>query len=178
MKRKMFFSFLIAGCTTVSFAQVQEQTETTATVTTEAPIPAHLKGLTTETLKPSHIFPVLGTYQVSGAYEGQVEVVLDETNKGIVWVNGLPQGNFKAVMKKSPATYKIPVQKSSSGKAVAEGTLHFNPETKELNIVLGRTFNDADPTAALTSETKKSKGQFYTGLKAEVEAVAPPASDQ
>ncbi len=139
-----------------------------------------LMTLTTETLTPAHIFPALGTYKASGTSTADVTITLDEANKGIVWVEGLPQGRFKAIMKKAPATYKIPAQKSGTGKAIAEGTLTVNPETAELNIVLGQEYNEKDPASFLTVATKKKSTAWqYTGIKAETEAApATPASQQ
>lgn len=135
--------------------------------------------LTTETLTPAHIFPALGSYKGNGSSTADVTITLDETNKGIIWVEGLPQGRFKAIMKKAPATYKIPAQKSESGKAIAEGTLHVNPETSELTIVVGQTFNDKQPDAVLTA-AKKKNGWRYTGVKAEAETdvLSTPVSQQ
>lgn len=143
--------------------------------------PEELKGLTTETLRPEHAFPVLGSFNASGSSTGAVTITLDETNKGMVWVEGLPQGKFKALLKKSPATYKIPAQTTESGKAVAEGTLFYNPASKEVNIVLGRAFNDADPQASLTIPAKNTKTKVtqYTGIKAAAAVAAEtPASQQ
>lgn len=141
--------------------------------------PEELKGLTTEMLRPEHSFPVLGSYAASGSSAGDVVITLDTANKGMIWVEGLSQGKFKAIMKKSPSTYKIPAQKSESGKAVSEGTLFLNPTTKELTIVLGRSFDDADPTSFLTNPTKtKTKEWQYTGTKAVAPTVVTPASEQ
>jgi hypothetical protein len=142
--------------------------------------PDELKGLTTETLRPEHAFPVLGSFQASGSSTESVTITLDETNKGIVWVEGLPQGKFKALMKKAPATYKIPAQSTESGKSVSEGTLFYNPTSKEVSIVLGRAFNDDDPSASLTIPAKsKTKITQYTGVKATAPATAvTPASQQ
>ncbi len=141
--------------------------------------PQRLQGLTTETLTSSHVFPVLGTYKGSGNSTADVTLMLDETNKGIVWVDGLPQGRFKALMKKSPATYKVPAQKSESGQSIAEGILYFNPETNELSIVLGKAYNDADPTSILTINSKKTKVWQYNGVKADAEPTSTlPASQK
>ena len=143
--------------------------------------PERLQSLTTETLTPADIYPALGTFTGSGTSTAQVTITLDETNKGTVWVEGLPQGRFKALMKKAPATYKIPAQTSESGKAIAEGTLYVNPETAELTIVVGQSFNDKQPTAVLTAATKKN-GWRYTGVKTaaetEVPATAPVTEQQ
>lgn len=171
-----------AGAQTTQTATTTASVSTPATAVTSSIVvnTESLKGLTTETLRPEHSFPALGSYKASGSSTGDVTITLDETNKGIVWVEGLSQGKFKALMKKSPSTYKIPAQKTESGKSVAEGTLFFNPESKELTIVLGRSFNDEDPTSFLTSDAKaKVKAWQYTGVKTDVNAAAvPPASGQ
>jgi hypothetical protein len=79
---------------------------------------------------------------------------LDEQNKGFVWIEGLPQGKIKAMLRKSPATYKIPVQKTEDGKDVPEGTLIFDKDSKTLSIVIGKTYNAEDPSAAFTMTTE------------------------
>ena len=142
-------------------------------------------------------FPVIGSYQMNKA-DGSVQNVLitiDSVNRGIVWVEGLPEGKFKAYLKKSPGTYRIVTQKADNGKQVPEGTLLFDPATNTLNIALGKKFDDADPAAvfalnpanaattpspdmASTTEVKvkskkgdsktKTKLLFYTATKAEV----------
>jgi hypothetical protein len=164
-----------AKTTTPVAATVVADVNTTAYVA----YPDQLKGLKSEALTPQHFFPALGTYKASGSSTGDVTISLDETNKGIVWVEGLSQGKFKAVMKKAPSTYKIPAQTTESGKAVPEGTLFFNPTTKELTVLLGRQFDDADPTSFLTIPTKtKSKVWQYNGVKADVTTAVEPASQQ
>ena len=178
------FLFLALFVASVAGAQTttdstKTTTTTTTTVATSTVIPEHLKGLTTETLRPEHSFPIIGGFKASGTAAGDVTISLDETNKGIVWVEGLPQGKFKALMKKSPATYKVPAQQTETGKAVAEGVLFFNPESKELTIVLGRPFDDADPTSFLSSDTKaKTKAWKYTGVKSDVSAAVAPTVPQ
>jgi hypothetical protein len=94
-------------------------------------------------------FPVIGNYQLSNSTEGAgtVTVSLDSSNKGIVWVEGLPQGRMKAYLKKSPSTYRILSQKAGGGKQVQEGTLHYDTTSHELHIALGKAYNEADPTA-------------------------------
>jgi len=65
-----------------------------------------------EALTTEKIFPVIGKYQLTdkdGA-SSTVTVSLDPSNKGLIWIEGLPQGKIKAALRKSPATYKIPVQ--------------------------------------------------------------------
>ena len=57
-------------------------------------------------------FPVIGQYQSTTNADQKITVTLDDQNKGFAWVDGLPQGRVKAILKKSPATYKIPAQKT------------------------------------------------------------------
>lgn len=140
--------------------------------------PERLQGVTSETLTAAQIFPALGSYKGSGTSTTDVTISLDSANKGIVWVEGLTQGRFKALMKKAPATYKIPAQTSDNGKAISEGTLYLNPDTNELTIVLGRPYNDANPGAFQTVASKKSKVFQYTGVKADATAAAPATPQQ
>jgi hypothetical protein len=94
-------------------------------------------------------FPVIGTYQLANSADASanITITLDSASKGIVWINGLPQGPLKAYLAKSPATYRIVPQKSASGKSVPEGTLVYSRETNTLNIALGAPFNTENPTA-------------------------------
>lgn len=140
--------------------------------------PEKLKGLTSETVTPEHAFPALGTYKGSGSSTADVTITPDSANKGIVWVDGLPQGRFKALLKKAPSAYKIPMQTSANGKAVSEGTLYVNPETNELTIVLGRPYNDANPTPSLTIDSKKKNEWQYTGVKTDAAAASPAPPKQ
>jgi hypothetical protein len=139
-------------------------------------LPAHLKGATSSTIEPKHYLPVLGTFQPTGTSTANLTISVDEQNIGIVWIDGLPQGRVKGLLKKSPSTYKIPAQKTAEGKNVPEGTLIYDKEANTLNIALGKAFDDADPAAPFTStttatSTKKSKVWIYTGAK--VDAAAP-----
>jgi hypothetical protein len=150
-------------------------------------------------------FPVIGTYQLTGAGEATstLTVSLDSANKGIIWVDGLPQGRVKAYLKQSPATYRILSQKSASGQAVPEGTLYFDPSTSTLQVALGKAFDDANPTevfAALNAaagaeatgaegaevkvktKTAKSKSKtkltFFSATKVEQNTTAAPFNQQ
>ena len=103
-----------------------------------------------EALTIEKTFPVLGTYQLNsttGDSSQMVTVSLDTTNRGMIWISGLPEGTVKAYLKKSPGTYRILSQKSESGKQIPEGTLFFDPSTNTLSVALGQAYNDADPTA-------------------------------
>ena len=100
------------------------------------------------------IYPVIGTYESATNTDApSVAITLDEQNKGFVWVEGLPQGKIKAMLRKSPATYKIPAQKTEDGKDVPEGTLIFDKDAKTLSIVIGKPYNAEDPSAAFTMAT-------------------------
>lgn len=106
-----------------------------------------------EALTTDKIFPVIGHYAVT-AKDGAastVTITLDEANKGIAWVAGLPQGKFRATLRKSPSTYKIPAQKLEDGKELAEGVLIYNKETNTLDVCIGCTYNNEDPAAAFTA---------------------------
>ncbi len=94
-------------------------------------------------------YPVLGSYTLNTTEGTQqnVMITLDPENKGMVWIEGLPQGKIKAYLKKAPATYRILAQKSETGKQVSEGTLIFDQETNNLNIALGKPFDTSNPAA-------------------------------
>jgi hypothetical protein len=123
-----------------------------------------------EALAIDQIFPIIGEYQATApaaadatatepakkdeaaapalAPVSNVKVVLDEQNKGLVWIEGLPQGKIKAMLRKSPSTYKIPAQKTEEGNEVKEGTLMYDKDTKIISISIGKAYNDQDPAAA------------------------------
>src|SRR5688500_3422312 len=124
-------------------------------------------------------FPVLGNYQLQNSTEGTgtVNVMLDSSNKGIVWVEGLPQGKVKAYLKKSPSTYRILAQKSADGKQVPEGTLHYDTTSHNLHIAIGKAYDESDPTgifalapdASKSGETEGTIKTDDTKIKAETE---------
>lgn len=161
-----------------------------------------------EALTIEKTFPVLGSYQLNTT-DGSVQTVtinLDSTNRGVIWVSGLPEGSFKAYLKKSPGTYRIISQKADDGKQIPEGTLFFDPATNTLNVALGKAYDEADPTAIFanlntdaatdvatadnntevkvktktpTSKTKtKTKLVFYTATKAQMTSTDTNAAKQ
>lgn len=105
------------------------------------------------------IFPVIGQYQSTANADQKITVTLDDQNKGYAWVDGLPQGKVKAILKNSPATYKIPAQKTEAGTDVPEGTLIYDKDTKTISIMLGREFNDQDPGSVFTNATASTQDQ-------------------
>ena len=152
-----------------------------------------------EALTTEKIFPVLGKYQLTDK-EGTastVTVMLDETNKGIVWIEGLPQGKIKATLRKSPATYKIPVQplgevavaeempatdadvkadakkaktakaKEVKAKELPEGVLIFDKDANVLNVCIGCKYNNEDPALAFTSTEATDAAATEEAEKAE-----------
>jgi hypothetical protein len=106
-----------------------------------------------EALTVEKAFPVLGTYHLTTDSSSTISISLDSTNKGLIWVEGLPQGKIKAYLKQSPATYRILAQKTESGTQVPEGTLIFDPSTNTLNVALGKAFDDANPSEIFTLNT-------------------------
>jgi len=119
-------------------------------------------------------FPVIGQYQSSDNADMKLTITIDETNKGFVWVDGLPQGRVKAILKRSPATYKIPVQKTADGKDVPEGTLIYDKDANVIHVLLGLPFNDENPDAVFaapaptepaTAVVTKTKGNKKTKEK-------------
>jgi hypothetical protein len=124
-------------------------------------------------------FPVIGVYQSNNNADQKLTIKLDEQNKGMAWIDGLPQGSVKAILKRSPAVYKIPAQKTADGKDVLEGTLIYDKDANQINVVIGRAFNDSDPASVFTTQAAdepatvvvtKSKG---SKTKEKVKQVAP-----
>jgi hypothetical protein len=105
------------------------------------------------------IFPVIGQYQSSTNSNEKLTITLDDQNKGLVWIDGLPQGKVKGVLKKSPSTYKIPAQKTAEGNDVPEGTLIYDKDTKVITVMLGRPFNDQDPASVFATATTNDQNQ-------------------
>jgi hypothetical protein len=161
-----------------------------------------------EPLTIEKTFPVLGSYQLTTADSSnaqQITVTLDSASKGIIWVSGLPEGTFKAYLKKAPGTYRIISQKAEDGKQIPEGTLFFDPSTNTLSVALGKAYDEADPTGIFanmntnantdvaadngtevkvktktpTSKTKtKTKLVFYTATKAQMTSTDTNAAKQ
>lgn len=99
-------------------------------------------------------FPVLGMYTLNGQTQETttpITVTMDANSKGIVWIDGLPQGRVKAYLKKSPATYRIVAQKTASGASVPEGTLIYSPDSHVLNIALGKAYDEQEPASVFAS---------------------------
>lgn len=130
-----------------------------------------------EALAIEQVFPVIGEYQATAATPvatsteatasepaaatteaapstvANLKVVLDEQNKGLIWIEGLPQGKVKAMLRKSPSTYKIPAQKTEEGNDVKEGTLIYDKDTKTISVIIGKSYNDMDPAASFLPAT-------------------------
>ena len=105
-------------------------------------------------LTTTDIYPVIGTYEsATNADAPSVTITLDEQTKGVVWVEGLPQGKLKAYLRKSPATYKIPAQKDAEGKDIPEGTLIFDKDANTLSINIGKPYNMEDPSSVFLMPT-------------------------
>lgn len=177
-----FFAVAANAQQTQSWEATKNPTVDSITAPYKAKLIAPRPALTT-----ADIFPVIGKYESAvNTDAASVTINLDEQNKGLVWVEGLPQGKIKAMLRKGPATYKIPAQKAEDGKEIPEGTLIFDKETNTLSICIGKNYNAENPAAAFaaeeqpaeevkpvvkTSKTKKvapaPKPWVYTGTKVE-----------
>jgi hypothetical protein len=125
-------------------------------------------------LTTADIFPAIGKYEsATNTDAASVTISLDAENKGLVWIEGLPQGKVKAMLRKSPATYKIPAQKTEDGKEVAEGTALFDKETNTLSIIIGKNYNAIEPAAAFAAEPVEETVAVTKTTKAK-KTVAPP----
>jgi len=121
------------------------------------------------------IFPAIGEYEsATNAETAKLSITIDPNNKGLVWIEGLPQGRVKAMLRKSPATYKIPAQKTEEGKEVAEGTLMFDKETNTLSICIGKEYNTTDPSAAFMMAEEEPAAKVSKNSKAKKTTVTKP----
>jgi hypothetical protein len=160
--KKLFFLSAIVSILFSLAVNAQEPTKpsnpTVDSILSKYTLKAMPNQLTTE-----QIFPVIGQYQSNANADQKITITLDDQNKGFVWIDGLPEGRVKAVLKRSPAIYKIPAQKTADGKDVMEGTLIYDKDSKIINIVLGRPFNDEDPASALTAPVTDDQSMATTG---------------
>ncbi|MGZ8539612.1 MAG: hypothetical protein ACXWV6_03135 [Chitinophagaceae bacterium] len=152
-----------------------------------------------EALTTEKIFPVIGNYQLTdkNGTASTVTVTLDPANKGIVWIEGLPQGKIKATLRKSPATYKIPAQplgedvmsteataatevdakdakKAKATKNVKpvkkelpEGVLIYDRDANVMNVCIGCKYSNEDPAAAFMSTETTEVATTDEAAKAE-----------
>jgi hypothetical protein len=114
-----------------------------------------------EALTIEKIFPAIGSYAITDK-EGAastVSISIDPENKGVIWVEGLPQGKFKAYLRKSPGVYKIPAQKLEDDKSLAEGVLVYNREANSLDVCIGCAYNNEDPAVVFLNETDANLAQ-------------------
>lgn len=143
-----------------------------------------------EPLTIEKIYPVIGSYNVTSK-DGQASsltITLDEQNKGTAWIDGLPEGRIKAQLRKSPGTYKIPVQKigeEGNEKTIQEGVLIYDKDANTMNVCLGCKYNAEDPARAFLpapieeeavaeeAPAKNKKASAKTKSVKEEEAVKP-----
>ena len=109
----LFFGLLLAGA---AQAQTTEQTEaqTTAATETATAVVAQTAKVTSDNITPAYFLPALGQFTGTEGSTENLTVTVDEQNLGIVWVEGLAAGKFKALLKQSPATYKIPAARPTT----------------------------------------------------------------
>jgi hypothetical protein len=191
MKKTAILAGLISFFSITAMAQQPDTTQPAqSSNATVASIQSKYKLLPMpEALTLEKTFPVIGSYQFTGAADApavNATISIDEQNKGIVWIDGLPEGRIKAYLRKSPSTYKIPAQKLEDGKSIAEGTLIYDKDNNQIQVCIGCKYNEEDPatafaTATVTEEApvadKKSKAKAktpkvkvisYTGQKTDV----------
>ena len=172
MKKTALLAGLVFFFSVFTMAQQTEPVKETTTTESKyklLPMPAPL------TMEKA--FPVIGTYQFNGTTDQttNLKISLDEQNKGIVWLEGLPEGKIQAQLRKSPATYKVPNQKTEDGKSIAEGTLIYDKDNNQLQLCFGCNFNSEDPAVAFAPSDvavnkkgkvkNKVKVTTYTGTK-------------
>ena len=123
-----------------------------------------------EELTNEKVFPILGNYQPEANTEvtGTLRVSIDADNKGIVWIEGLPQGKIKATLKVIPSTYKIPAQKTELGTDVAEGVLIYDKALNKLSICLGRPYDEKNPAAAFSAPEQTTEVAVPAPVKVKV----------
>jgi len=111
-----------------------------------------------EELTNEKVFPILGNYQPEANPEvtSTLRVSIDADNKGIVWIEGLPQGKIKAMLRVSPSTYKIPAQQTELGTNVAEGVLIYDKALNKLSICLGKPYDEKNPASAFSSTEEQA----------------------
>ncbi len=182
MKKNIFVAFVAVLISAFAMAQVSTTPEVPRNY---KPKPKELLPMP-DSLTADAIFPVSGKYTVANkdGDSTNINITLDADSKGVVWINGLPEGKVKAILKGSPATYKIPSQrtfvndagmeetvevnpnvetvaatgkkpaKKLSGKSVSEGTMIFDKDANAIYINLGSSFNEGNPSAVF--ETLKN----------------------
>jgi hypothetical protein len=117
-----------------------------------------------EALTIEKTFPAIGQYQLNNG-NNAIIIALDSSNKGIIWVDGLAEGRIKAYLKKAPGTYRIPVQKTTAGKSISEGTLIYDRDLNVLNIAIGGGYNEEDPAAIFPVNDAVAAGPEETKVK-------------
>ncbi|MBO9620267.1 MAG: hypothetical protein J7539_14665 [Niabella sp.] len=177
-KKSLLTAFLAFAITCVTFAQ-----STPEVPRNYKPAPKELLPMP-DSLTDEAIFPVLGSFNMTDktGTSSQVTITRDAENKGIVWITGLPEGKFKAFLKASPATYKIPAQKALAndetgstsmestettsatattkskskvvtGRSIQEGTLIYDKDANTLHVNIGNKFNEENPTSVFPEMT-------------------------
>lgn len=184
MKKTMGIMGGIALSFTCLTAVAQENWEAQKNPTVDSIAAKYKDKLVTAPAAPGQdkIFPVIGRYESATNPDAPtVYISLDAQNKGLIWIEGLPQGKIKGLLTKSPSTYKIPSQKNEEGKDVPEGTLIYDRDLNTLSICIGRNYVADNPASvfaeapdgtveaqpAKTTKSKKAtvKAWVYTGTK-------------
>ena len=191
MKKIALFTCAVMLFALIASAQQQPYSPSNNPTVTAITSKYTYKEVKHEELTNEKVFPILGNYlpEANSEVTGTLRVSIDADNKGIVWIEGLPQGKIKATLKMSPSTYKIPAQKTEMSTDIAEGTLVYDKALNKLSICLNRPYDEKDPasafstpvttdeqTTAVVAEPKKIKTKgSKTKMKAkeEVKVVKP-----
>lgn len=148
----------LIGSGLISFAGYSQEVPVKTTVANEfgqstenQQIDDHLKITIPKANAGRHYIPAIGTYQNSVANSDlrNISVTVDEQNPGKIWISGITEDKIFAVLKFYPGVYKIPAQ-SAGNKNLPEGTLLYDDSNKQINILLGGGYNDANPAGPAT----------------------------
>ncbi|MCD2422751.1 hypothetical protein LQ567_08265 [Niabella pedocola] len=176
MKKRSFLTFFLAIA--IAMATIAQTSTTPEVPRNYKPQPKELLPMP-DSMTENEIFPVLGSFDLTDkkGTSSHVTITRDGENKGIVWVSGLPQGKFKALIKDAPATYKIPAQKTLAndeeaveatgddatatktkskvvnGRAIQEGTLIFDKDANTLYVNIGNKYNEEQPATVFPEMT-------------------------
>jgi len=178
-KPALLAGILLLSSLAIVNAQGEEKKEPASTNPTVTAITSkyHLNEMP-ETLSVDKVFPVIGTFESTSGEQLLLTVSLDPVNKAFVWISGLPQGKVKAILYKSPATYKIMKQKTEEGNDVPEGTLIYDKEQNILNICIGKKFDGNNPASAFVQEENNEKVISTEKIKISKTAPAKETSEK
>jgi len=170
MKKIALFTCAVMLFSIIASAQQQPYSPSNNPTVTAITSKYTYKEVKHEELTNEKVFPILGSYQPEANSEvtGTLHVSIDADNKGIVWIEGLPQGKIKAMLRMSPSTYKIPTQKTELGTDIAEGTLVYDKALNKLSICLNRPYDEKNPASAFSAPEEQTTAVVAEPAKVKV----------